>query len=419
MVLVVGRRAAVVSEVHTEIDVEIEAVQQSVLIDCSQFHERSGGHGVALVVSLVVVQLGLGVESLRGDTVGVAVVLLGAIFILPVPGRVKHIVSVHILQVNRIDRSHKLGCVPDVRGRASGGVLEIGHRVREVGAHSHLEPVRGLHVPADPAGETVEVSVLKSTVLLVVTQGIQIGCLLGSAADRKHVLGTESLVVADLVHPVLVPGRHSVLLDLPGLLVDQLRPRVILVRVVIFRILQSTDRLTKVVGGIDARGLEIHSGAVLGGVAQGLVGQFDIVAHSDKVIAFQSSGGHAEVTLVAYVHPVLASFLGGDHDDTVRSTGSVKGTCRSVLQHCHRLDVRRVDGADGSVVRHTVHNIQRAGRSVHRSGSTHHNRRSLARLAASGSHLDSGHGSLERFREVTDRPLAELIALHHAGGTGE
>ena len=172
VILVVGRRTAVVSEVHTEIDVEIETIKQSILIDRPEFHERSGGHGVALVVSLIVVQLGLGVESLCGDTVGVAVVLLGAIFILPVPGRVKHIVSVHILQVNRIHRSHKLGCVPDVRGRASGSVLEIGHGVREVGTHSHLEPVRGLHVPADPSGETVEVSVLKSTVLLVVTQGI-------------------------------------------------------------------------------------------------------------------------------------------------------------------------------------------------------------------------------------------------------
>ena len=112
-------------------------------------------------------------------------------------------------------------------------------------AHSHLEPFRRLHISVQAHSKTVEVRILQSTVLLVVAHGIQIAGLPRAPAHRQYVFGPECLVIADFVHPVFIPSRFRVGPYLSARFVNQLFPRIILVRVVVFRITETTYSLSQ------------------------------------------------------------------------------------------------------------------------------------------------------------------------------
>ena len=47
---------------------------------------------------------------------------------------------------------------------------------------------------------------------------------------------------------------------------------------------------------------------------------------------------------VRHLRLVALTLLGGDHDDTVGSSRTIDGGCRSILEDIHGLDVRWVDG---------------------------------------------------------------------------
>ena len=130
-------------------------------------------------------------------------------------------------------------------------------------------------------------------------------------------LCSECGVVADLIHPVLVPCSCSVIFYLAGALVDEGCPRVILVRIVIFGVLQSADGLAEIGGSVCAGTFEIHSRTVFGAVPERLVGQFDKVSHSDKIVAFERSGCNACAALVTDDGAFSAAFLGSDDNYSV------------------------------------------------------------------------------------------------------
>ncbi len=136
-------------------------------------------------------------------------------------------------------------------------------------------------------------------------------------------LRAQRSVVADLVHPVLVPCSDCVILDLACALVDEGGPSVVLVRVVIFRVLETADGLAEVGRGVCTRTLEIHSCAVLGAVSEGFVGQFDEIVHAHEIITLQGARCDTGTALIANNRAFSAAFLGGDDDDSVRSSGSV------------------------------------------------------------------------------------------------
>ena len=158
----------------------------------------------------------------------------------------------------------------------------------EIGVHAYLEPVIGLGIDIHTACISVEVSVLQDTVLLIVSHGYEITDLLVSSAYGKHMLGTDGRIVADLVHPVLIPGGRGILPYLPGNRIHKRLPCIVLVRIIIFRILQSSYCLPEVGRSVSRSPLEIHSGPILGTVAQSLIRQFHEIVHADEVIAFQS-----------------------------------------------------------------------------------------------------------------------------------
>ena len=173
--------------------------------------------------------------------------------------------------------------------------------------------------------------------------------------------GPESLVVADFVHPVLIPGSLGVTFDFAGAAVDEIFPSIVFIRVVIFRILQTAYGLAQMLGSIVRRALIVQSSVlcITDRVAESLVGEFHIVRHSHKVVARKCTGGDSEIALVVDVHPVCVTFLCGDDNHAICTPRSVESTCRGILEDSHCLDVGRVDGTDSSVIRNPIHNIKR------------------------------------------------------------
>ena len=114
MVFVADRSRTIVGEVQAEIHREIKPVERGRFPGGAELCESSGGKGIAFEICLIVEKLRFGVETLRCHTVCVAVVVNRTVFVLEISVFVKHVVSFHILEIDRIDWSHKLGGVPDI-----------------------------------------------------------------------------------------------------------------------------------------------------------------------------------------------------------------------------------------------------------------------------------------------------------------
>ena len=56
---------------------------------------------------------------------------------------------------------------------------------------------------------------------------------------------------------------------------------------------------------------------------------------------------------------LVTTLLSGNQHNTVGTTGTVNGTCRSILQHRHRLNIVRVDRVQGAIIWHTIEHNQR------------------------------------------------------------
>ena len=419
VVFVVYDRTLVVVEVGTHVERELQSVEFGVLPGRAERGIGTGRKGVARVVGLVVVELGLRVETLCRGAVGKAVVVLRTVFVLAVAGRVRHVAAGHVLQVDGIDGRHELRRVPDVRGACVGEAQVVRFAVCEVGVHADLEPVLGLRIDVHASRVTVEVGVLKNTVLLVIAQRYEVVRTLRPAVHRDDVLGAYGRFVADLVHPVLVPRGLGVRADPARRLVDQRFPRIVFVGVVILGVFQPADLLAEVVRRIAAGTFEIHARTVLGAVTQRFVAHFDVILHVHQVVTVQCARGDADVTLVRYAYPVVFALLGRDDDHAVGTARSVERTGRCVLEDGHRLDVVRVERAQRAVVRHAVHDVERRGYGIDRPDAAYDDRGAFARLAAARGHLDAGNGTFERFADVAHHALLQLVALDYGGRAGE
>ena len=63
-----------------------------------------------------------------------------------------------------------------------------------------------------------------------------------------------------------------------------------------------------------------------------------------KHLEVLENGTKADVTVVGYFQFLSRfTFLGCDKDDTVRSTTTINGGCRSILEDCKGLDIIRVN----------------------------------------------------------------------------
>ena len=113
------------------------------------------------------------------------------------------------------------------------------------------------------------------------------------------------------------------------------------------------------------------------------------------------------------------TLLGGDHDHTVCSTGTVQRGGGRILQDGHRLDIGGVDGVQRTVVRHTIHNIQRVGHTGHGGDTTDLDAGVTARVTFVVHDLDTGGHTLQGLDETGTGNLVQLLSLDDTGRTGE
>ena len=87
-------------------------------------------------------------------------------------------------------------------------------------------------------------------------------------------------------------------------------------------------------------------------------------------------------SIEVYLQSALLSLLGGNDDNTIRCTGTIDGSRRSILQHCHALNISRVDHTEevAGITRdatlfqwYTIEYDKRVITCIERSTSTHTN----------------------------------------------
>ena len=289
----------------------------------------------------------------------------------------------------------------------------------EVGVEAGLEPVVGLRIHVHAAGIALEVGVLQHTLFVVVTQRDEIVALGIAAGNGEHMLCAGRAVVGDFLHPVLVPAGHGIRLYKPGVLVDERVPGVVLIGVVVFGVLETADLRAQVGGRIGAGALEVHAGAVLGAVAQGLVHHLDKLIGAQQLVGRESSRSHAEAALIRDVGVILGTLAGGDDDDAVCTAGTVQGTGRCILEHRHALDIGGVDAAEGTVVGNAVHYVQGRIGGADRADTAHGDGGILTGLAATRGDGNARDAAFQAFGHGTHGAFAQVGALHYGRRAGE
>ena len=111
------------------------------------------------------------------------------------------------------------------------------------------------------------------------------------------------------------------------------------------------------------------------------------------------------------------TLLGGNEDDTVRTTCTVDGRCRSVLEDFHRLDIVVVQEVDVARNRHTIDHVERVG-TIDGGDTTHEDLWSCTRRTGAG-HLHTIDLALEGVHGVAGSALHDFIALDGRDGRGK
>ena len=127
-----------------------------------------------------------------------------------------------------------------------------------------------------------------------------------------------------------------------------------------------------------------------------------------------------ELSLEGDVRLGRETALGGDHDDTVRTSGSVDRCGRGVLQHRDALDVFRVDVIEvGHCTCHSVHDDERLIRGCDGTGSADTDGSRCTRFTGCGHDIHSRDTSLEGLVYGQAWSLLHIRHLHTSDRAGE
>ena len=348
--------------VQTDIAVDTGAGDELEVADGLDFNEHIAVRTVAVVlVDMVVHVVG------RGDTVLARELLL---------------VDIAVLVQSRIHRDEEEGqTTGSVVGHTVGGgtpvrvLLGVGEA--EVQVDTGLEPLErvGLHVGTE--GVTVK----------EVTRGVTLLVVLGSSHHVSH-LGAATFD-GEVVLVLRIPKIHHVLV--PG-------------GVVVVTLAQ--------VGIVDVS-LVVDTGA------HPEVHQFG-AAHHALIERGVGEGGNTPLATVGDGSlGVVGTALGGDVDDTVRSTGTVDGGRGRILQDADALDIVRVhvhhSGAGG---RNTVDHVERSRAGLEGADTVEgHAHRVITCDTGIGQDGQTGHLALELVEGGGRRGVLDGLGVHGRNGT--
>ena len=207
----------------------------------------------------------------------------------------------------------------------------MSHRHVEIGA----KPLRHLGVHVGAGVVALEVGGLQDTILVQVAQREGVLGLLRTAVHCELMLVAEGVLVLQLVNPVLVPSSLGIRTNHAGGGVYHVVPRVVLERVVLLATHIAAQLCSCGSLAVGPTQTVVEDVAV----AQSFVGELHKVLLTYQVVVLQGAVRPAGRRAPGHLGLTLLTLLGGDHHHTVGTTGTIQGTCRSILQDSHRLDV--------------------------------------------------------------------------------
>ena len=226
---------------------------------------------------------------------------------------------------------------------------------------------------------------------------------------------TESAVLQQGIHPVLIPCSLCISTHHACSRIDDIVPSVVLERIVEL----STQCGTQILAGSS---LGICPSITIGegiAITQSFVSQLHEVLLAYHGILIDSTRCPAYRRTPCHLCLTFLTLFGRDHDDTIGTTGTIQSTGGSVLQDGHGFNIRRVDVGQRAIVRNTVHYIQRRRGSIDRTITTDDNRSRFARLARTRSRQDTRCLSFQAFRHVRNRTRLQLFITNSRGRTGK
>ena len=329
-----------------------------------------------------------------------------------------HGAAVGILLVDRVDRSHQHGRIPDIGvvGRAlRAEELAVGVRIVDIG--TEIEPFFGREIRTDTHRITFETRGLERTLLVEVTQRSEVTTVFARTVDRDLIFLTNRAFGLGLVEPALVIFLAGILHDL-AVRVEKL-PDLFVVNII--DIVRAEDLACKPVGGHPrsyGREVALRIDQI---VVTGQVHVFHIFAGRHRVVGGNGPRADAHLGAQVYAERFAPSgvLLGRDQDHAVGSAGTVQGSRRSVLEHRHRLDVTAVDRIQVAVERYAVDHQQRGVRSVDRPETADAQFGAAARLSAARGRHDACDLSVEHLGNIGHGTVLELLGRDDLGRASE
>ena len=200
-----------------------------------------------------------------------------------------------------------------------------------------------------------------------------------------------------------------------------------------------SDEILSLWNGID----HIAQSTLVAGLAHGFIGcdmriesRHALVAYiiiiESLVIGFVILGRVSDAVVIDGGTTVAAPFclegnssllcltlLGGNHDDTIGTTGTIEGIGCRILQHGDTLHIVRVEVVPSAIVWSTIHDNERRCSGVDGTEATDGKRRSGCWRTGSIGHLHTGYLALQSAEHIGKLLFLQEVAFHNARRTRE
>ena len=148
---------------------------------------------------------------------------------------------------------------------------------------------------------------------------------------------TQSVVASNGIEPVLIPCRLSVCANLTSSGVNNLVPSIVLEWVV-----GLTTKISAKIGTCNGLSITPRCAAIPLSITQSLVNQLSVLFLAYVLITLVGTVCPTYIRTPCHVSFTLLTSLGSNHHYTIGTTSTIQSTRRSIFQHGHRLDIRRI-----------------------------------------------------------------------------
>ena len=336
-----------------------------------------------------------------------------------------HDVAFAITQINRIDRCKAGG---DIENRLAtiAHIVLVG--MGKVDVRAHLQPVLGLVICLNTGSISLEIRIIYDTLVLQIAQGSIVGHLVATARNT-HVVFLTKRMAESLIHPV-VRGKGIEL----AVVIDTVAQGGIRVQAAV-----GTHKILSLRNGID----HIAQSALVACLAHGFVGShmriesrhalvaYIIIIESlvigfvilgrvgDAVVIDGGTTVAAPLSLKADGSLLCLTLLGGNHDDTIGTTGTIEGVGCRILQHGDTLHIVRVEVVPSAIVWSTIHDNERRCSGVDGTEATDGKRRGGCWRTGCIGHLHTGYLALQSAEHIGKLLFLQEVAFYNARRTCE